>query len=131
MIHILNAPDHELPQEVLASMSRVAGTARDDGADTAAVNVFERIIEVAGRADLAKLDEATLARSRPLADFAVELTMISATRPDIVAEVSTDADWLAVRRGSAGLSRDEFRLDDCWRDYFGYLTNPTDPSQKS
>ncbi len=57
-----------------------------------------------------------------MADFAVALMMISATRPDVITEVSTESEWLPVRRGPAELSCDTFRLDDTWSDYFGYLS---------
>jgi predicted O-methyltransferase YrrM len=84
-------------------------------------HVFERLIEAAGRADLSALDPAQIGRTRPLADFAVELTMISATRPDLVAEVTIDGDWVTVRRGPGPFSRDGFRLSESWSDFFDYL----------
>ena len=59
--------------------------------------------------------------SRPLVDLAIELTMITSLRPDIVSEVRIEADWLTARRGDGALSPDDFRLHDAWADYFGYL----------
>jgi predicted O-methyltransferase YrrM len=120
VLHILNAPDHELPDGVVASMADVA--AKPGDGDAAARDVFERIVGVAGHADLRALDQATLGRSRPLADLAVELMMISTTNPEIVSEVRTDGEWLTARRGTADLPPDTFRLDECWSDFFGYLS---------
>lgn len=120
VLHILNAPDHDLPADVVTSMADAA--ARPARPDTpAARDVFERIVGVAGHADLTGLDQATLGRSRPLADLAVELTMISATNPEVIAEVRANGEWLSARRGPAELPLDGFRLDDCWTDFFGYL----------
>jgi predicted O-methyltransferase YrrM len=59
--------------------------------------------------------------SRPLADLAIELTMICTSRPDVVSEVRLEPDWLTARRGDGAVSPDDFRLSDSWADYFGYL----------
>lgn len=122
VLHILNAPDHELPDEVRASMTEAAATDHRDGSVVVARNLFERIVEVAGRADVAALDGAGIGRSRPLADLAVELMMISATSPGLIEEVRIDGDWLSARRGTADIPLDTFRLDDSWTDFFGYLS---------
>ena len=121
MLHILNAPDHELPEEVTASLTDVASKASWDESD-AGFDLFERLVAVAGRADLSALEGSAIRRSRPLADLAVELMMIGATRPDVIEEVRIDGEWLTARRGTADLPRDDFRLDDTWTDFFGYLS---------
>lgn len=81
---------------------------------------YERLIEVAGLTDLSGLDQSTIQRSRPLADLAIELSMVAATRPDLIRELRIDHEWITVRRGSGDLD-DGFRLDAVWRDHFGYL----------
>ncbi len=119
VLHILNAPNHELPSDVVATMS--AASVGQHGGDIPRT-LFERIVEAASAADAGSLDGVAIGRSRPLADLAVELTMICATRPDLIADVSVDSDWVSVRRGPADVPRDDFRLDDAWTDFFGYLS---------
>lgn len=121
LLHILNAPDHDLPEEVKTSLTDVA-SATDWELSDGSFDLFERLVDVAGRADLRALEGAAIGQSRPLADLAVELMMISATNPGIIEEVRIDGEWLTARRGSAELPRDSFRLDDTWTDFFGYLS---------
>jgi hypothetical protein len=74
-------------------------------------------------------------------DLAVELAMIAATRPGLLAEVTLDGDWLTARRGPEDLALDGFRLSEVWADFFGYLpdvrtwwrapTRPTVPEVQS
>ncbi len=118
VLHILNAPDHELPPEVLASITEVASQDPDAGSKH---SLFERLVHAVAYADVSGLRDASLPPSRPLADLAVTLTMIAATSPEVIANVTADADWLSVRRGPAELDFDDFRLGDAWTDPFGYL----------
>jgi predicted O-methyltransferase YrrM len=122
MLHILNSPTHDLPEAVLASLAQAGATTDWEHSEDAFADFFERLIEVAGRADLGALADVPIGRSRPLADLAVELMMISATNQGVVEEVSLGGEWLTARRGEADLPRDGFRLDDSWTDFFGYLS---------
>ena len=65
LLHILNSPEHDLPDAVKVSLTAAAAADQGDGAD--ARDVFERIVDVAGRADLSALDGAPLGGSRSLA----------------------------------------------------------------
>ncbi|MET0902830.1 MAG: class I SAM-dependent methyltransferase [Acidimicrobiales bacterium] len=120
MLHILNSPSHDLPEAVLTSLAQAATTTDGEHSEHNFA-LFERLIEIAGRADLGALADGPIGRSRPLADLAVELMMISATNPGVIEEVRIDGEWLSARRGDADLPRDGFRLDDNWTDVFGYL----------
>lgn len=120
VLHILNAPDRELPPAVQASMTEVAQRPRPEGAAPPPTSLFALLLESAAQADLSALPPRA-SRVRPLADLAVELTMIAAVAPDVVASVEVDAHWIAVRRGPAELPTDGFRLDQHWGDPFGYL----------
>jgi predicted O-methyltransferase YrrM len=122
VLHILNSPEHDLPDAVKVSMTRVAAADHDDEAELVTRDLIDRIVDIAGRADLSALDGAPLGGSRPLADLAVELMMISAARPDLIEEVRVSGEWLSARRGTADLPLDQFRLDESWTDFFGYLT---------
>jgi hypothetical protein len=116
LFQILNSPVENVPDEVVASLSAAASA--DEGASS---DLFAALAHAAARADLSRLEPLPHGSARPLADFAVELMMLSALRPDVVREVRVDAEWLVVRRGPAELPRDTFALGDYWRDYYGYL----------
>lgn len=120
VVHILNSPDHDLPDAARDSLIEAAALARRDTTDVPA-DLFELIVEAAGRADLTSLEDVSLGRGRPLADLAVELMMISATNPGVVGQVCVDGEWLTARRGGDDLPLDGFRLDGAWTDFFGYL----------
>lgn len=119
ILHILNSPEEQLPAELVASMSAVL--AKEGPSALESRTLFQAIIEVAAKADLETLRGVSVGQSRPLADLAIELTMVAATRPDLVSEVTIDADWLTVRRGEGDLPLDSFHLSAVSHDYFGYL----------
>lgn len=118
-LHILNAPGGELPPAFLAEMLAIGGERQQDD-DGGPDGLFQLLVEAAGRADPGILgpDDAPV---RPLADLAVELAMITASRPGVIADLQIDNQWIAVRRGSVELPLDDFRLDDTWTDVFDYL----------
>lgn len=111
----LNRP-HNVPAEVHAQIEAFAGAAmREDPSRS----FLECVAQAVDRPEIAAaFPHATSAR-RPLADLAIELTMICASTDGVVAELQIDQAWACVRRGAAELSG--FRLDDCWLDFFGYL----------
>lgn len=122
VFHILNTPGGQLPQAVVESMMDPGpglDLAKVDPAP--ATDLFEMLVEAAARADLGDLSDSSMGAVRPVADLAVELTMIAATVPDVIAELRFDSHWLTVRRGGADLPVDDFRLDQHWTDFFGYL----------
>ncbi len=124
IFNALNSPDHGLSEEVLARINESAATAFLEDVDTAPRTFLESVAAAVDRTDrsvFAGLDHGDGGRWRPLADFAVELAMIRASKPDLVDEVTITGEWLTARRGSAELPLDDFRLDDCWTDFFGYL----------
>jgi predicted O-methyltransferase YrrM len=57
----------------------------------------------------------------PLSRMAVELLLARAGLGTAVDSVTVDEYWLTVRRGPGELARDSFRLDDLYRDHFGFL----------
>ncbi len=83
--------------------------------------LFGALIDAATHAGLDADSELPPPAPRPMADLAVALSMISASSTGIVDRVTTDGDWITVRRGSAQIDSAEFRLDEAWSDYFGYL----------
>jgi predicted O-methyltransferase YrrM len=120
LIQLLNSPNYELPHELFVSVAAAAATQRD-GTATDDRNLFGAIVEAAAQADLTSLGKTPSGSRRPLADLAVELAMIAATRPELLAEVTLDGDWLTARRGPEDLPLDGFRLSEVWADFFGYL----------
>ena len=59
-----------------------------------------------------------------LGQLAVELVLACASSSDVVAEVTVNEHWIAVRRGPAEVEPSGFRLGDLYRDYFGFLPSP-------
>jgi predicted O-methyltransferase YrrM len=119
LVNSLNTPGTVLDEALTAELVRTAALAADS--DVAAENVFEQIVHAAGRADLGTLP--TGGPSRPLADLAVELTMVGATSTGVISEVTSNSEWLTARRGDAPLDPDGFRLADAWTDPFRYLAS--------
>ena len=80
-------------------------------------------------AESAKLREAIAAAQRgerpkekaPMSQLAIELVLARASVGDAIAEVSVGEYCLTVRRGTAELDPDTFRLADLYTDYFNYL----------
>ena len=119
ILETLNAPDRQLPDELVASMAAVR--ARKGPAAFEGRTLFEMMIEVAAEADTSSFDGGDLTRRRPMSDLAVMLTTLAAGWPDVVASVTADSHWVTVRRGPADLDPARFRLTDLWDDHFGYL----------
>lgn len=126
VFHILNDPDGTLPPAVTDSMKAVAA-ARAGDPSAAPLDLFELLATAAATADLGDLADGRAGSVRPVADLAVELMMLAATAPEVVAEVRIDSHWLTVRRGGAELPVDDFRLDRRWNDFFGYLPGSRSP----
>jgi SAM-dependent methyltransferase len=123
IFYALNHTDHGIPDEIISRIREAAAVAFRNEANTFIECVAEAVDRPDIAASLAALDLSRYSvTSRPLADLAVELTMIRASRPDVIAELCIDGEWLMVRRGSAFLRLDEFRLADLWTDYFRYLS---------
>jgi hypothetical protein len=69
-------------------------------------------------------NENTEAQSPPaasLSQLAVELVLAAASSPEVVAEVTMNQYWIMVRRGPAEIDATEFRIEDLYTDYFGFL----------
>jgi Methyltransferase domain len=121
----INDPENGYPAELLARIDEAAAAAHSAQTYDAPRSFLESVAAALERpdiaADFAELDGAGPDSMRPLSDLAVELTMIRAWQPDVIADVRLDGDWVTVRRGPAELSADSFRLDDQWTDAYGYL----------
>jgi predicted O-methyltransferase YrrM len=61
-------------------------------------------------------------RPQPLSRLAVELMLARAALGDAIESVTVDEFWITVRRGTAELDAETFRLDQLVRDDFGYLS---------
>lgn len=124
IFNALNSPDHGLSDDVLVMINEAATAAFLEEVDTAPRTFLESVAAAVDRIDpavFAGLGQGGKARWRPLADLAVELMMIRASKPDLIEEVTITGEWLTARRGTADLPLDEFRLDACWTDSFGYF----------
>lgn len=121
----LNTPTHEYPSDLLEAINEAAARAFQSDAATAPRSFLESVAaaldDPAIAARVARIDGDAPERTRPLSDLAVELMLIRAAHPDLLAEVYLDGDWLLVRRGEAPLPLDGFRLADQWIDAYGYL----------
>ncbi len=59
----------------------------------------------------------------PLAQLALELVLARASLGDAIQDVTVDEYWIAVRRGTGSLDPATFRLDDLYKDRYGYLNH--------
>lgn len=118
---LLNSPVGEVPPEIVAHLTEAAAARPVDPAAEAdehgPVRVLRRIAEVAATADLSSLPDPP----RPLLDLGVRLLLASVAAPDVIASVRCSNDWLEVRRGTAPVDPQEFRLASLVLDQFGYL----------
>ncbi len=57
----------------------------------------------------------------PLVQLALELVLTRASLGDAIQDVTVDEYWIAVRRGAGPLDPATFRLDDLYKDRYGYL----------
>lgn len=110
----LNRP-HDLSDEV---HGQIVQAAVDANAEDPSRTFLECVATAVDRPEIKALFPPARA-ARPLADLAVELTMICASSDGIIEEVCVDREWIAVRRGPKALSG--FRLGRSWSDFFGYL----------
>lgn len=117
IVQILNTPGEDLPAELVAAMAEAHARRGvvDDG------QLFVALICAAADVDREALALVDAAKDRPMADLAVALAMVAATRPGLVSELTVTEDWLVARRGPASLPAEGFRLADAWSDPFAYL----------
>lgn len=117
----LNDPGYRPPAEVVSGLA----SAWERGSDGSAPDesfLLGLLVDVAARVDLDVLRPVLLPDlDRPLVDMVVELSMVAATRADVVAHVEATGEWIKVRRGPADLPLDGFRLADQWADHFAFL----------
>jgi predicted O-methyltransferase YrrM len=73
----------------------------------------------------ARSDEPPPRPPPSLGQIAIELQLACASSSDVVAEVTVNEYWIAVKRGPAEVEPGTFRLGDLYRDYFGYLPTPS------
>lgn len=78
----------------------------------------------ASLAAAAKSGEPPAPPEASLGQLAVELLLACASSSDVVAEVTVNEHWIAVRRGPAEVDPLSFRLGDLYQDYFGFLPSP-------
>lgn len=116
VLRTLNDPESELPPAVVTALTEAGQAAlAEPDAPRDLFSLLARAVDRAG------IEPPPGPPARPMADLAVELAVLAATRPDLVADLRVDADWLTVRRGPAELGTDELVLDDAWADVYGYL----------
>lgn len=83
---------------------------------------------VAARAELFRLAHSApvvrgggVNETSPLSQLAVELLLAHADRPDVVAGVTVNPEWVVVERGPADLDPERFRLRQAFIDHYGLL----------
>lgn len=118
----LNDPSASIPDDVVAALTSARREVVADPTGASEVAFFDLLVDAAARVDVGTLRAVLLPDlPRPLVDLAVELSMVAATRPDVVAAVELTEGWIKVRRGPAPLPVGGFRLSDQWADHFAYL----------
>jgi predicted O-methyltransferase YrrM len=82
------------------------------------------VVDEKARADIENSlhDESfTAPKTTPMLQLGVELLLAAASSADVVADVRMDEHWITVRRGPRPIEPGTFRLDDIFRDHFGFL----------
>ena len=125
LVLLLNSPGSNVPAEVVAALAAThqqQRAARGAGEGSQITDLLNVIVATAATADLTALAGVVPDAPRPLADLAVELAMVTAGNPGVIAEIRLDRHWIWMRRGDEPLPRDGFRLASAWGDHFGYLS---------
>ena len=72
------------------------------------------------RLTAAIIEQDRLGPTTPLPRLGIELMQVAAQASDVVAELTINRHWIAVRRGPAELDHAGFRLVDHYQDYWGW-----------
>jgi predicted O-methyltransferase YrrM len=66
--------------------------------------------------------ESPEAPGEPLSRLVLELVLARASNADVIDQITVDGHWVVVRRGSADLDHEQFRLAQLYHDHFDLLT---------